>query len=405
MKKTTTTLIVTLVAALSIVAAVGYNAQKMQQNSSKKQIKNEHQAPQVSVVDVSPNDYQAHISGYGEALPLYMLELKAEVSGRVTQLQANFASGKQLSSGQTLAQIDQLDYQTALASAKTALATARQTLLEEQRQQQQAQMEWQQSGLSGKPDSPLVLREPQLRVAQTNFEQAQQQVTSAQRDLQRTAISAPFDALIVSRNVDLGDYVKIGDSIATLYSTNKVEVSIPLSDDKWRNIQQKDLNQGEKISATLTSIDGSMQWQGYIDRIEQHLNQNTRQCSLVIAVDNPLKATTPLYPNTYVKANIQGKKLSSLLRLPQTAISQNGDLWTVDSKNQLQKHKPVKVFEDSRYVYIKPLPAQNHLSAQNKNIYVVARPLNNYMQGSLVDPITVSVESPMLALNNQNSEN
>jgi multidrug efflux system membrane fusion protein len=48
----------------------------------------------------------------------------------------------------------------------------------------------------------LVLREPQLESAKANVEAAQAAVNQAQLNLQRTTITAPFDAHVISRNTN-----------------------------------------------------------------------------------------------------------------------------------------------------------------------------------------------------------
>ena len=387
MKKTIIILLVTLIAASSIYAAIEFNAQQMAENAQQAKPNPEVIYPEVGVVTVTPQDYQSQVSGYGEAKAHFELDLKSEVSGQVLELSGRFDNGKRVKKGEQLLVVDDNNYRMAVTDAEAALASANQSLLEEKRQHEQVRLEWKNSGLSGEPSSPLVLREPQMAVAKTTYEQARQSLENAKRDLSKTRISAPFDALVISRDVDVGSYLQTGDSIASLYSTDKIEISIPLSHTKWRNLglTLSTQNQDATRHVTLTSVDGLNQWQAYIERVEQHYDQTTRQRSLIVAVDQPLEQTPPLYPNAYVKAVISGKNLKSVLRLPQTAISQNQEVWHVDETMHLRKQRPVKVFEDHEYVYIEAL--------SDKPLQIVVRPLNNYIEGARVTPLSEQAQT------------
>jgi len=389
------TLIVTFLATVSIVAAGAYNAKMMEENTAQVKEKSQSVYPVVSVISVTPHDYTSQITGYGEAKARYELSLKAEVSGKITSLAMRFETGRLIEKGRSLVIVDDSNYLKQLMSAKSSLSTARLNLLEEQRQSQQARLEWESSGISGRPSSPLVLREPQLQVAKAELEHAKQEMKVAQHDLAKTNISAPFNALIVSREVQLGSYLQMGEAVATLYSTDKIEVSIPLSNRKWANFDQQQLKRGDTIPVILTSHDGQHAWTGYVDRVEQHLEQTTRQRSVVVVVEKPIQQEQPLFPNAYVKVSIQGKKLNNLLRLPQTAISQNSEVWHVDNNNTLKKVAVNKIYEDQKFAYIHPFSTPDHQALK-----VVVRPLSSYTEGAKMLP-NMATSSSMAATASQ----
>jgi len=162
---------------------------------------------QVGVFAVKTSSYKASVKGYGEVMPIDALTLVAQVSGRITQLSDTFQTGAVVKKGEVLAFIDDTDYVEALSSAKTDYESAVVALEEERLQGVQALDEWQRSGLDGEPASALVLRQPQLKAAQASLDEAKQALETAKRDLAFTEITAPFDALVVTRDVSLGSYV------------------------------------------------------------------------------------------------------------------------------------------------------------------------------------------------------
>lgn len=376
MKISPVPVVVTLVAIVCIGLAISYNGQKMaQQANGPKPEPAKSVAPNVSVINAVPSTYQAYVSGHGEAKAHWALSLKAQVKGEITNMSEQFATGNVVKKGQVLAQIDNTEYLQAVASAKATLADAKLALQEEQDLGNQAKREWQRSGVTQAPSSPLVFRTLQLEAAQATADNAQYALQTAQRDEKNTHISAPFDAVILSRDVDLGTYVSIGDTLATLNSTDKVEISVPLSLSQWQNLASD--KSGEVILSDVTTQN---QWHGYIARFEQHLDDSSRQRSVVVALDKPFEQATPLLPGTFLAVQIAGKALNNVIKLPASAVSQEGLIWYVNEQNTLMSIQAQKLFERGDYVYISPIEGHT-------NLRVVARPLVSYLNDMLVNPI------------------
>lgn len=395
MKLNILTLTITLAAAGSIFAAVQYNdlqviAKEAESREQLQAFRAEIVRPNVAVTRVTEGNYQAQVTGYGEVKAHHEINLTAQVSGRIDSLDAHFASGGEFKSGETLVKINDIAYRQAVAEAQASVASANLALLEEQRQGKQALLEWQRSGMEGQPDSLLVLRKPQLDAAKATLANAQQQLTKAQYDLDNTVVTAPFSALVVSKAVQPGSYVQSGSDIATLYSTDLVEVTISLSEQQWASLPNSKELINSRWPVRLTGISVDRQWQGYVARVEQHVNAKDRQRALVIAVDKPLTQSTPLYPGSFVTATLQGQKLANLWQLPASAISQNGDVWYVDKQQTLAKFPAQKVFSQGKFTYITPKPDVNAAD-------IVVHPLTSYSQGMQVNMVRAELKQPQYA--------
>ncbi|WP_187276642.1 efflux RND transporter periplasmic adaptor subunit [Parahaliea maris] len=334
---------------------------------------------EVGVIPVESASYYGKVKGFGEALPRDKLSLKAEVSGRVLSLPDNFATGITVRKGDLLALVDSTDYKYELAVARSSVVAAELSLTEEQRLARQARAEWQSSGLEGEPD-PLVLRTLQLESAEASLEQAQRRVDRANRDLQNTQITAPFDALIISRDVQPGSYLQVGSQLGVLYGVERLEVSVPLSADQWSIFGDSGNIALDSVIASLASVEDNKRWSGRVVRVEQHVNTESRQRSLVVAVENPLIQDTPLYPGTYLEVTIQGKQFENLWRVPETSITPQGELWYVDTGHQLRRYKPRIVFRADGYAYVKALAGESRSR-------IVSRPLTSYLAGVKVQPV------------------
>jgi len=374
----------TIGAVILVVLVLGYNKwqtqsymaeqQKIASQGSKSQ---KEKLISVEVIKAVPKEHQVILNAYGEVSAHYSLTLTSEVSGKVVSISPNFATGHAVKKGEVLAKIEDSAYQEALYSAKTNLASAQQSLLEEANQARQAQKEWKRSGLKGNP-SALVLRKPQLKVAQTKVEYYKKAVQAAQYNLQQTQIKAPFGGIITSRNIQLGAVIQSSTTIASLESSDYAEVRILLSDKKWKglphytNAQLQE--QPDLWKAQLINDNGS--WSGVISRIEQHIDTDSRQRALIVKINRPLAQKTPLYSGSFVTAKIQGTHFKNIWKLPVSVLFQGQYVWYVDSQDVLKKQKVSVVFSQGENLYIQPFTSQT--------ISIVLSPLNYFVEGKKV---------------------
>jgi multidrug efflux pump subunit AcrA (membrane-fusion protein) len=238
----------------------------------------------------------------------------------------------------------------------------------------QAAEEWQQSGLANEQASDLVLRKPQLAAANAKFIMTERAVAKAKYDLAQTKLIAPFDALVVSKQVQVGSNVQSGTTLADLYDVALFEVSLPLSSQQWQ-LLPKINNTAEQLAAIevkLADETSQEQWLAKVDRFEQHLDDKSRQRALVAVVEQPIALANPLFPGSFVKATIKGQKIEQLWKLPASALIDSNTVWQVN-EDDLLVYLPIKVmFSENNAVYVQPIEPL----AQAK---IVNRPLSSYL--------------------------
>lgn len=380
--------LVFLAAIGALISVFIYNGQKLraQENRPLPAKQEAIIAPDVGVIQVVSETHTVNVEAFGAAKSRYQMTLTAQVSGQVSELDTAFESGRIVSKGDLLLTLEDSDYRAALASARNDLASAQVELLEAEREAEQARAEWQGSGMTGEPDSPLVLHEPQVEQARAAVANAEAAVASAEKDLAQTRVRAPFDALIVSRTVSAGSYLQAGNDIAELYSTDRVEISLPVSKLDWQRLPDIDVLDQGHWPVTLNSVETGQQWHGYIQRTELHLDETTRQQSVIAAVDRPLENTNMLAPGTFLRAEIKGRELSDLWRLPSSSLSQRGEIWYVNN-GILAKFSADPVASDEQAIYVRP---PNSLIDQS--VKVLTHPLSSYMPGMPVNPVEASDE-------------
>ncbi|NBC02689.1 MAG: efflux RND transporter periplasmic adaptor subunit, partial [Bacteroidetes bacterium] len=215
-----------LVAGAAIILLIFNTEPEAQRSGATKQT-----AMLVNTVQVERSNFTPTISAMGTVVPSQDVMLSPRVGGQIIQLSENFTPGGYVEEGEMLLQIDPADYRNALQQRISELQQAQTNLEIEMGRQNVARQDYEllDDSLTNENRS-LVLREPQLNAARSNVQSAEAAVEQAELNLERTTIRAPFDAYILSRNVNLGSQVSPGDELARLVGrdTYWIETTVPL---------------------------------------------------------------------------------------------------------------------------------------------------------------------------------
>jgi membrane fusion protein (multidrug efflux system) len=148
--------------------------------------------------------------------------------------------------GQTRAELE-LTRQQALAAKDFA---SRQTLEQAQadRDQAAASVEAAEAGVEAAETNTDVLKAQQDEAAQT-LKQLQTALAKAERDFGFTIIRAPFDGVMGNRAVQTGDYVEPGQRLASLVPLGGVYI-----DANFKETQLAELKPGQAVSVSVDAL-------------------------------------------------------------------------------------------------------------------------------------------------------
>ncbi len=340
----------------------------------------------VSVRPVEAKSYPATIKSFGEVVPLWQTTVRAQVNGKVIFLSDNLRVGSTVKKGELLVQLEKSELEMHVAEAKSRLAAAKVALLREQREAKQARKDWQRANIKSKPNSPLVLRSPQVKAAKADVKAAQAALKRAEVLLGYTDIVAPFDGVITERKVNLGEMLNIGltgGEVATLYSLDAMEVGIQLDAEQWSLLPESQaIGKRATGAVSLYTPQRNARWAAEIVRKSLHLDSASRLRTLFIQVKQPLAQTPPLLPGTFVEVEITGHDIDKLLEIPEPALTKQGMAWFVDKENRLQSRRVEAVFYGQGVVYIRA-PADI-----NPPIRIAESPNSSFVSGLSVSPKT-----------------
>jgi multidrug efflux pump subunit AcrA (membrane-fusion protein) len=185
--------------------------------------------PTVRVIRAAAAAEYLSVSSQGTVQPRSQSELIPEVSGRVTWISPSLVNGGAFREGDTLLRIDDADYRTLLERNEADLKRAEVefTLSQDELKRVDSLNRRQLAS-----QQQLDTARRAARVDEATLAEARADLEQARRDLSRTELKAPFDGLVRSEQVDLGQFVTRGQSIGTIYATDYVEVRLPISADQ-----------------------------------------------------------------------------------------------------------------------------------------------------------------------------
>lgn len=300
----------------------------------------------VETLDVMPQDLQVMVQGQGEVGARTRVELLPEVSGRVVAVHKNLVSGGRVQAGQTLARIDDRDYQLGVERAKAAVARGQVALERERAEAEAARAEWQALNGDARPPA-LLVREPQLRQAEAEIAAARADLAAAELALERTRLKVPFDAMVLQDNVDVGQWIGPGRAVATLIGTDTMEIRVPLDNAELRWI--------EVGTATAQVIyrfaDAEHRRPGRVDRLEAQVDPQSRLVHVVVTVDDPFSGSAPLLPGSFAQVDIIGDTLAGVIAVPRSALRADRQVWlAVDGSLRMHQADVRRLNRDLAYL-------------------------------------------------------
>jgi len=195
----------------------------------------------------------------GQTAPSRIVQLAAETEGRVEFVGAD--RGSNVNRGGVVVRLDARDRHARLAQAQATL--------------KQREVEF---DAREKLKTSSYVSEAQLQEALAALETARTEVTRAELDLEYMTIRAPFHGALQARIVEQGDFVKLGDPIATFVDNRTMIVSANLSEFDAHYVQVGD--QAEARLATGETVYGRIRY------VAPVADESTRTFLVELEVDN-----------------------------------------------------------------------------------------------------------------------
>ena len=303
-------------------------------------------APVVTVLTVMPAEAVATVTAFAELRPRWDAEIRAAVSGRITEVHDAALAGERVDAGAPLFSIERTQYETAVAAAELNLEEANLALWRAENGVTLARAEFERAGTE--PPNELALRLPQLRIAERTVASAEAQLEAAGRQLTNTEVSAPFSGYVTRRMASLGQTVAVGEPLVHLSDDNRFELVVELSQADWALLDHPIAG----TEAELSHRDGTPLGQARVRRGGGFLDPQTRQPRIFLEVVDPGEG---ILAGDFVRVAFDGRPTADTLTMPESALSRAGYVWMVDADDLLVRIEPDILFRtDGQLVIAAP---------------------------------------------------
>ncbi len=300
----------------------------------------------VRVMPVELQQQRRIVEAVGSLFAFDEVMVSSEAEGRVEQVMVDV--GDRISRGQVLARVSPVELQLTVDQQQAALRQARarlglrevegelkdirdaaevkkasadladaeqrykraQSLMETGVIARQVYDEAEAKYMAAKATYDLAVQ--QVENLRASMQQTQATLNLANKRLRDTQIRAPFNGHVKTREVTVGQYMKVQTPVMTIVSIDplRARLSVPEKMSPWVRI-------GRDVKLTLEAFPGR-EFTGRISRINPAVEEKTRTFEIEALVAN---RNAELKPGSFVKAIIQSDKVDSILTIPQNAMS------------------------------------------------------------------------------------
>ncbi|MDF7801624.1 efflux RND transporter periplasmic adaptor subunit [Pontiellaceae bacterium B1224] len=287
----------------------------------------------------------------GTVTPAELIQLQSRISGEVVSMSPNFIDGGILKKGESILTIDPVDYELALADAESKLETARFSYKQELGRQEVAKREWELLKYDDASDleKELALRKPHLAADEAALKAAEAALKRAQVNLERTELTAPFNALVLDRNVNIGSQANLTSQLGELIGTDAywITISIPVDRLSWVTIPGS--------SVEIQSMSGAVRT-GTVIKLMGSLEEKGRMARLLVEVKDPLCLTPenadkkPLLLGEFVQTIIDGTELEEVFSIPRNSLREGSVVWIATDDQKLAIREVEVLWRDADQV-------------------------------------------------------
>ena len=277
-----------------------------------------------ALVDRGP--ITAIVTATGTVNPVVSVQVGSQVSGKITQLMADFNSV--VTKGQVLATIDPQPFQARVSQARASLKSGRGNLAKAKNMANQRKLELDRmttllrQQFVSQADFDLATTnfrdaQAQVEVAQAQVDQSLATLASAELDLGYTTIYSPVNGIVVSRNVDVGQTVVASFQTPTLFVIAQDLAQMQVN----ANVSESDIGgvaEGKQASFRVDAYPKQF-FEGTVTQVRNApiSIQNVVTYDVVITVDN---RELKLKPGMTANVIIVTAKKDNPLRVPNGAL-------------------------------------------------------------------------------------
>ncbi len=326
----------------------------------------------VKTEKVDYTNIESYIAGSGRLASQSLVDISAEVQGKILQGNVPLKKGQTFKKGDVLLRIYNEEFKLALRAKKSRFLTLIANILPDLKVDFNSSFDkWNLffddiNPEKNLPELPEINeKKEKIFLASRNILSEYYSIKSDELRLVKYSIRAPFTGVYSQVYSEVGSIANPGARLGQILRTDKLELEVPIdiNEVKW-------LQTGDNVE--LASENDIQHWQGKIIRIAEYVDPTTQAISVFIRV-SPDKEN-PLYNGQYLNAIFKGKVIENSFSIPRNAFYNYNEVYVVVD-DKLQK-RIITVEKTNRDNLI--------LSGLKQGVDVVVEPLINMVENTEV---------------------
>jgi len=290
----------------------------------------------VKVEPVKYGNISSSIAETGRLSSIAEIDIVAEASGKIESGQVSLKKGASFSKEDVLFVVYPDEAILSLKATKSqyqnTLASIIPDLIIDFPEAEEAFGQFFSSINVDKPLPPMPeIKDNTLKIflASRNVISEYYSIQSAELQLKRRTVRAPFNGTYKDVYMELGAYTNTGGRVARAIQTDHLELEVPLQriDAVW-------VNQGDAV--TIKSGDGTITWTGQVLRKSQFIDENTQSQTVFISI--PYNYKQPLMAGEYFLAHFPVRPIEGVMEIPRNSVFNTDEVFVARS-GRLAKEK------------------------------------------------------------------
>ncbi len=349
----------------------------------------------VRVVSAEARNIVPRAVGYGTVLPARSWRAVAEVSGRVTAMHEDLDEGAILPPDTELLRIDDTDYRLEIARVEAEVRSieaqmkkldageanyrdsleierrsmtlaegehrrlvdlhAKQSVTQSEVDTQQRQVLTHRASVQA-IENTLRLLPSERAVLKAGLAASEARLAVARRELERCVVTTPFACRITTVDVELLQYVRLGQTMVEMDGIDAAEVMVRFPLGRMAPI----LHRSEAMDVAAAIANGSLwtqmeieatvrlrakpmhaEWKARFVRVSELIDLKTRTVGIVVEVEKPYEGVRPgvrppLLRGMFVEVEIRGPEIEGCVIVPREALHDGNVVYVVNSETRLE---------------------------------------------------------------------
>ena len=201
-------------------------------------------------------------------------------------------------------------------------------------------------------EANIAIQKAQLEARKATELRLQALLRQAKDNLKKATLTAPFNAVVQTTNVELGQTITSALNIITLYEAETLDAEFVLSDGQYGRLVTNNTDiDGRTVNVVWKVGSSTLEIPAKIDRIGAEVASGRGGVAVYARLDKSA-ISKGVRPGAFVSVAVPDQSFDQTFRIPETALFEGDTVYVVGDENRLNARKVTIAAFDGQSVII-----------------------------------------------------